>query len=70
MNKELIKIREFQRRFWGANGTPLCSQTIRNRIRNGEIPGIRIGKLWYVDWQAFRKATTNELVAMVLGEHG
>jgi len=63
---ELIKITEFQRRYWGENGTPLCSQTIRNRIRDGEIPGLRVGKLWYVDWHAFRKSSGNELVSMVL----
>ncbi|HEJ1198486.1 MULTISPECIES: hypothetical protein [Pseudomonas] len=69
MSRELIKIAEFQRRYWGANGTPLCSQTIRNQIRNGDIPGVRIGKLWYVDWRAFNKGTSNELVAMVLKDH-
>jgi hypothetical protein len=45
MRKELIKISEFQRRRWGDNGTPMCSQAIRNKIRNGDIPGEQIGKL-------------------------
>jgi len=35
MKRELIKIREFQRRRWGENGTPQCPQAIRNHIRNG-----------------------------------
>ena len=66
MIKELIKISEFQRRKWGPNGTPLCPQAIRNHIRNGTIPGERIGKLWYIDWQAYQQAESNDLVAMVL----
>ena len=45
MRKELIKISEFQRRRWGDNGTPMCSQAIRNKIRNGDSPGEQIGKL-------------------------
>lgn len=64
--KELIKVSEFQRRRWGECGTPLCSQAIRNKIRNGEIPGEQIGKLWYVDWTAFSCSGSNDLVAMVL----
>lgn len=66
MGAELIKIREFQRRRWGENGTPMCSQAIRNHIRNGAIPGEQIGKLWYVDWSAYTKSQGNDLVAMVL----
>lgn len=66
MRKELIKISEFQRRRWGENGTPPCSQAIRNHIRNGLVPGEQIGKLWYVDWIAFTRSDGNDLVAMVL----
>lgn len=66
MRKELIKISEFQRRRWGENGTPPCSQAIRNHIRNGMVPGEPIGKLWYVDWAAFTSSNGNDLVAMVL----
>lgn len=67
MKRELIKISEFQRRRWGENGTPMCSQAIRNQIRNGVLPGEQIGKLWYVDWTAFSRSTTSsDLVAMVL----
>jgi hypothetical protein len=66
MRKELIKISEFQRRRWGENGTPPCSQAIRNHIRNGLVPGEQIGKLWYVDWAAFNASNGNDLVAMVL----
>lgn len=64
--KELIKVSEFQRRRWGESGTPLCSQAIRNQIKNGVIPGEQIGKLWYVDWTAFSRSGSNDLVAMVL----
>lgn len=66
MKKELIKISEFQRRKWGENGTPLCSQGIRNHIRNRKIPGERIGNIWYVDWAAYQRTTGNNLVDMVL----
>ncbi|MDD2063018.1 hypothetical protein ACF8R4_07955 [Pseudomonas sp. FYR_2] len=66
MKKELIKISEFQRRKWGENGTPLCSQAIRNYLRNRKIPGERIGNIWYVDWAAYQRSTGNSLVDMVL----
>ncbi len=66
MKPELIKISEYQRRRWGENGTPMCSQAIRNQLRRGELPGEQIGKLWYVDWAAFSRANGNDLVAMVL----
>ncbi|WEZ90395.1 hypothetical protein P3R38_09080 [Pseudomonas sp. NyZ480] len=66
MKKELIKISEFQRRKWGENGTPLCSQAIRNYLRNRKIPGERIGNIWYVDWAAYQRTTGNSLVDMVL----
>lgn len=66
MKKELIKISEFQLRRWGQNGTPPCSQAIRNYIRNGILPGEQIGKLWYVDWSAYQASQNNELVSMVL----
>jgi hypothetical protein len=66
MKRELIKISEFQRRRWGVNGTPPCPQAIRNYIRNGQVPGEQIGKLWYVDWTAFSRSDGNDLVAMVL----
>lgn len=66
MRKELIKISEYQRRRWGENGTPLCSQAIRNYIRNGKLPGEQIGSLWYVDWNALNISDGNDLVAMVL----
>lgn len=66
MKRELIKIREFQRRVWGENGTPLCSQAIRNQIRNDVIPGERVGKLWFIDWTAYSQQTGNDLVDAVL----
>lgn len=66
MKKELIKISEFQRRKWGENGTPLCSQAIRNYLRNRKLPGERVGNIWYVDWAAYQRTTGNKLVDMVL----
>jgi hypothetical protein len=66
MKKELIKISEFQRRKWGENGTPLCSQAIRNYLRDRKLPGERIGNIWYVDWAAYQRSTGNSLVDMVL----
>ncbi|MNN36676.1 hypothetical protein D3C81_1505800 [compost metagenome] len=66
MKRELIKISEFAKRRWGVNGTPPCSQAIRNQLKNGRIPGEQIGKLWYVDWSVYSKAAGNDLVSMVL----
>ncbi|MCY1294949.1 hypothetical protein D3C85_1764030 [compost metagenome] len=66
MRKELIKISEFQKRKWGVGGTPLCSQAIRNQLRDRKIPGEQIGKIWYVDWAAYQRQTGNPLVDMVL----
>ncbi|MGF6139007.1 hypothetical protein [Pseudomonas laurylsulfatiphila] len=66
MKRELIKISEFQKRRWGSNGTPQCPQAIRNHLKDGRLQGEQIGKLWYVDWYAFRVAAGNDLVAMVL----
>lgn len=64
--RELIKISEFQRRVWGEGGTPLTPQAIRNQIRNEDLPGEQIGKLWYVDWTAYSRRTGNALVDAVL----
>ncbi|MBA1243422.1 hypothetical protein [Pseudomonas japonica] len=66
MKKELIKISEFQRRKWGENGTPLCSQAIRNYLRDRKLPGERIGNIWYVDWLAYQRITGSSLVDMVM----
>lgn len=66
MKRELIKIREFQRRVWGENGTPLCAQAIRNQIRNDALPGEQVGKLWFIDWTAYSRRTGNDLVDAVL----
>lgn len=63
---ELIKIREFQRRVWGENGTPLTRQTIRNQLQHGVLPGAQIGRLWFVDWTAYQRMTGNTLADRVL----
>lgn len=66
MKRELIKVSEFQRRVWGENGTPMCSQAIRQYLRNDKLPGEQIGKLWYVDWAAYQQRTGDDLVDAVL----
>lgn len=66
MKRELIKVSEFQRRVWGENGTPMCSQAIRQQLRNDKLPGEQIGKLWYVDWAAYQRRTGDDLVDAVL----
>ncbi len=63
---ELIKISEFQRRVWGEKGTPLTRQTIRNQLQHDVLPGEQIGRLWYVDWEAYQRMTGNELADRVL----
>lgn len=63
---DLIKITEFQRRVWGAQGTPLCANAIREQIKQGKLPGKQIGKLYYVNWTLYRKQTGNSLVDQVL----
>lgn len=66
MKRELIKISEFAKRRRGINGTPPCSQAIRNQLKNGRIPGAQIGKFWYVYWSVYMKSAGNDLVSMVL----
>lgn len=63
---ELIKISEFQRRVWGAQGTPLTANALREQIKRGDLPGKQIGKLFYVDWSLYRRLTGNSLVDQVL----
>lgn len=47
-----IKISEYCRRRYGADGTPPSSQTIRRWIADGRLPAIRDGRQWFVDWDA------------------
>ncbi|WP_442793284.1 hypothetical protein [Pseudomonas sp. MF6776] len=47
-------------------GTNAVHRRKRAAIRNGQVPGEQIGKLWYVDWTAFSRSDGNDLVAMVL----
>ncbi|MZR63813.1 hypothetical protein [Alcanivorax sp. DP30] len=63
---EMIKIREFKRRVWGANGTPLTNQAIRDQIQRDVLPGAQIGRLWFIDWDAYQKQTGNALADAVL----
>jgi hypothetical protein len=63
---DLIKITTFQQRVWGAHGTPLCANAIREQIKRGDLPGKQIGKLYFVNWSVYRKQTGNTLVDQVL----
>jgi len=65
-SREMIRIREFQRRVWGDKGTPLTSQAIRNQIRCGRLPGEAIGRLYFIDWTAYSHRTGDHLVDRVL----
>tara|TARA_R110000850_G_scaffold275207_1_gene414115 strand:- start:5516 stop:5689 length:174 start_codon:yes stop_codon:yes gene_type:complete len=51
---------------WGAQGTPLCANAIREQIKRGDLPGQQIGKLYFVNWTLYRKQTGNPLVDQVL----
>ncbi len=64
--KELIKISEFQKRVWGENGTPLTPQAIRDQLVRDVLPGKQIGRLWFIDWQAYQRQTGNALADSVL----
>lgn len=63
---ELIKISEFQRRVWGEKGTPLTPHAIRDQLQRDELPGKKIGKLWFIDWTAYQRMTGNALADRVL----
>jgi hypothetical protein len=64
--QELISIKEFQRRVWGENGTPLSRQSIRNHLLNCKIPGKQVVGNWYIDWNEFQEQTRDEFVENVL----
>ena len=66
MSSELINVEEFQLRVWGKNGTPPTKQAIRNMMRREEVPGVKIGRLWYIDWKLYQKLTGDDLVDQVL----
>lgn len=61
-----IKISEYCRRRYGADGTPPSSQTIRRWIADGRLPAIRDGRQWFVDWDAAQRLTVDDLVDSVL----
>lgn len=60
----LMEPREFVETFFAANSRPSVS-TVHRWISRGEIPGRKIGKLVFVDSDAF-EAKGNELVEKVL----
>ena len=62
-----IKVAEFLRRVYGANGTPPTAQTIRRHCQMGLIPADQIGGLWFIDWTAYQAQTGDNLVDNVMG---
>lgn len=66
-----LKVSEFIRREYGTkeNGaTPPSNQTIRRRCENGELPAERDGKLWYINYTAYKNMTGDNLVDSVLAK--
>lgn len=64
--QELISIKEFQRRVWGENGTPLSRQSIRNHLVNCKLPGMQVLGNWYVDWNEYQAQNMDYFVEKVL----
>ncbi|PPV41345.1 hypothetical protein [Ectopseudomonas oleovorans] len=65
-SQELISIKEFQRRVWGENGTPLSRQSIRNHLLNCKLPGKQVVGNWYVDWNEYQAHNADDFVEKVL----
>lgn len=65
-HQELISIKEFQKRVWGENGTPLSRQSIRNHLLNCKLPGKQVVGNWYVDWNQYQLQTADMFVEQVL----
>ncbi|SDO71024.1 Excisionase-like protein [Halomonas shengliensis] len=49
-------------------GTPPAMSTIRKWCREGTVPAKRIGGVWYIDLDAEKLMTGNELADQVLEE--
>ena len=62
--KRLMKTAEYADRYFCEGSKPAAS-TIRRWIENGDLPGERIGKVYYVDVGKLEK-TGNQLVDRVL----
>jgi hypothetical protein len=43
-----VKLAEFRRRYFEAESAP-SERTLRRQVEAGELPGRRMGKLYYVD---------------------
>lgn len=65
-HQELISIKEFQKRVWGENGTPLTRQSIRKHLVNCKLPGKQVVGNWYVDWNEYQAQNADEFVTKVL----
>ncbi|OQR35333.1 hypothetical protein BWR15_15485 [Pseudomonas sp. T] len=65
-SQELISIKEFQKRVWGENGTPLTRQAIRRHLLNCKLPGKQVVGHWYIDWNEFQAQNADEFVEKVL----
>jgi len=61
---KLIKLDQFRKDYF-AEGSRPALKTIRRQIKSGEIPGKKIGKVYYVDMDKFN-LTGNPLVDSVL----
>ena len=61
--KKLMKVSQYQELYFTEGSAPAAS-TIRRQIDNGDLPGERIGKCYYVNVALL--GTGNKLVDMVL----
>lgn len=65
--KCLLKISEFTKKAYGADGSAPTRQTVASWCMSGQLPSEKIGKLWYIDWNAYQHQTGDDLVNKVLG---
>lgn len=64
MQKKLMKISQYQRQFFCPGSEPELS-TLRKWINNGDLPGVIIGRNFYIDVNKL-DLTGNPLVDAVL----
>ncbi len=63
-NMRLIEYREFAKKYFDPKSRP-SDITLRRWLRDGQLPGRKIGSVWYVDEHVFL-ANGDELVLRVL----
>ena len=67
---QLISISEFRTRYFVSGHAPSAA-TVRKWIESGDLRGRKIGKLYYVDIDAWKHATgLDPLADMILDEFG